>query len=119
MDSLNYSDPLFTIQQLSRKLDIPKSTLRYWEEEFGDIFIPLRTRGGQRRYSSEHISIIREIIKLKKKGMNLASIKTALMDSGHANSHPDFVDIDMLTNRITEMVKSELLEFFRLNGKNQ
>ena len=37
------------------------ATLRFWEKELGEIIIPLRTPGGQRRYKETHISILEQI----------------------------------------------------------
>lgn len=38
--------PLFTIQQISQKCDVPKSTLRFWEKRLGPLFSPIRSPGG-------------------------------------------------------------------------
>jgi len=52
---MNNSEQFYTIQQLSVKLQIPNPTLRFWEKELKGIIIPLRTQGGQRRYSIENL----------------------------------------------------------------
>ena len=110
MDSIKQ---LFTIQQVSTKLNIPKPTLRFWEEELDGIIVPNRTSGGQRRYSSEHISIIEDIAYLKKRGMSLAEIRKQLGNQYKQNG--DFSDsnnIDLLAERIAEAVKAEIYSFF-------
>ena len=58
---------LLTIKQVSRRLNIPKPTLRFWEKELDGIIVPLRNNGGQRHYTPENIAIIEEIKKLRKK----------------------------------------------------
>lgn len=58
---MNRKEHPHTIQQLSAKLNVPKPTLRFWEKEFEGILLPLRTNGGQRRCTSEHVSVIEEI----------------------------------------------------------
>ena len=68
---MNQKEQLHTIQQLSTKLNIPKPTLRFWEKEFEGILLPLRTKGGQRRYAPEHVAVIEEIKMLKKAGLRL------------------------------------------------
>ena len=75
---MNHKEQLHSIQEISTKLNIPKPTLRFWEKEFGGILLPLRTDGGQRRYTSEHVSIIEEIKILKNMGFSLAKIKKKL-----------------------------------------
>jgi DNA-binding transcriptional MerR regulator len=106
--------PLFTIQQISLKLNIPKPTLRFWEKELEGIFIPLRSRGGQRRYTNKHISLIERIRDLRKKGRTLTEIKETLKSI--ENKHRDNTDlrqIDHIANRIAEVVKEEVYSLFR------
>jgi DNA-binding transcriptional MerR regulator len=69
---------LISIQKVSALLKVPKPTLRFWEKELDGILIPLRTEGGQRRYTVENIAVIEEIKKLKSKGMSLPEIKRKL-----------------------------------------
>ena len=110
MDSIKQ---FFTIQQVSTKLNIPKPTLRFWEEELDGIIVPNRTPGGQRRYSSEHISIIEDIAYLKKGGMSLTEIRKQLGNQYKQNG--DFSDsnnIDLLAERIAEAVRAEIYSFF-------
>jgi len=54
-------DMEYKIQDVSEKLQIPKSTIRYWETEFPELVRPKRTNGRQRRYSEEDISNLRQI----------------------------------------------------------
>ncbi len=82
---MNQKEQFHSIQQLSTKLNISKTTLRFWEKEFEGILLPLRTNGGQRRYTPEHVSIIGEIKMLKKAGLSLAKIKIMLGNSYHSH----------------------------------
>ena len=122
---MHSKEQLHSIQQLSTKLDIPKPTLRYWEKEFEGILLPLRTEGGQRRYAAEHVSIIEEILMLKKAGLSLIEIKERLEKrkaSGfdmNRTGNEDFNGIDGLAERVADVVKSEILRFFQEeNGKH-
>jgi len=102
---------ILTIQEISRKLDIPKPTLRFWEKEFEGILLPLRTNGGQRRYTPENVSIIVEIKMLKKEGLSLFEIKRKLENSRIGNnSSPE--GIDLLAERVAEVVRSVVVRFF-------
>ena len=110
--TMNSQERLFTIQQLSLKFNIPKPTLRFWEKELGGIIAPLRTSGGQRRYTSEHISKIEKVQKLKREGLSLTEIKRELhKDEISDNSISN--KIDLLANRIAEVVKEEISSFFQ------
>lgn len=62
---------IYRIREVSELLDIPSSTLRYWEDCF-DIFTPKRTASGQRRYTDKDIEVCREIIRLlRDKGLSI------------------------------------------------
>ncbi len=110
--------PYSTIKQVSQITGIPSYTLRFWEKEFEGILVPLRTNGSQRRYTSEHVSIIEEISLLKKAGLSLADIKTKLgkgqmSEAGSQRSGDERTDgIDLLAERVAEVVRSEVLRFF-------
>ena len=134
---MDIHEQAITIQQVSQKLDVPKPTLRFWEREFGGILVPLRTNGGQRRYAPEHISVIEEIKMLKKAGLSLVEIKRKLgkgqrsvvrcqksesmpkaeglmSGSGSLKSRDGQMEgIDLLADRVAEVVKSEVLRFFQ------
>ena len=111
---MNQKEQLHSIQQLSTKLNIPKPTLRFWEKEFEGILLPLRTNGGQRRYAAEHVSIIEEIKMLKKAGLSLIEIKRKLGNRYNgSNSNRD--GIDLLAERVAEVVKMEVRRFLKVN----
>ncbi len=108
---MNFQEQNLTILEISQKLDIPKPTLRFWEKEFSGILVPLRTKGGQRRYSAEHISVIEKIITLKKAGLSLGEIKKKLGNGDNGNNfNPESIDI--LAERVAEIVRSEVIRFF-------
>ena len=106
-----HENGLLTIEAVSRQLRIPKHTLRFWEKEFEGILIPSRTPGGQRRYTSENIVRIEEINRLRKNGMGLAEIKRKLMMNPQGGpTGPG--RIDLLADRLAEVVKAEVRQFF-------
>ena len=81
--------------------------------------VPLRTNGGQRRYAPEHVSVIKKIKLLKKAGLSLAKIKKKLgkglmSEAGNQRSGDGGTDgIDLLAERVAEVVKMEVLRFFQ------
>jgi len=95
-------------------LKIPKPTLRFWEKKLEGALVPLRTMGGQRRYTIEHISILEEIQKLKKEGMRLTDIKRTL-GNGETTHHQnlDLNGMDILVQRIARVVGKEIAGFFK------
>jgi len=117
---MDHQQQLFTIQQLSRKLKIPKPTLRFWEKELDGILAPLRTQGGQRRYTPEHISIIKEIKNLRSKRESLAEIKRELNNRDKASrTHLNSSRMDSLANRVAEVVRDEVYRFFEREYKER
>ncbi len=103
-----------TIKQVSHMTGIPSHTLRFWENEFGNILKPLRTSGGQRRYSEKEISVISEIKKLKEAGRTLDDIKRKL------NGHDDkmaFIKntrgVEQLADKVAEIVRNEIHNYFK------
>lgn len=86
-------------------------TLRFWEKTLSGIIVPLRTKGGQRRYTKQHLNIISEIKQMKKTGLSLSDINVK-MDDTNKNGEGERVDkIDLLANQIAEVVKSSIYDF--------
>lgn len=78
------------IKDISDKLEVPVSTIRYWQHEFTELIIPQRTEGGQRRYSQDDFAVFSRIKTLVYgQGRSLASAKE-LIQSGASSG----VDID-------------------------
>lgn len=108
---MDQKEQLYSIQQISTKLNIPKPTLRFWEKELEGLLLPLRTNGGQRRYTSKHVFVIEEIKMLKKAGLSLVEIKRKLGNSCRINNS-NINGIDLLADSVAEVVRLEILRFF-------
>ena len=102
----------YSIQEVSEKLNITKHTLRFWEKKLHGVFVPHRTRGGQRRYTREHITLIGEIIRLKNEGMSLRDIRQKLSGENEINI-AELVNgsIDTVADQIAEVVRSAVYRF--------
>jgi len=117
---MDQHEQTLSIQDLSLKLEIPKSTLRFWEREFEGFLVPLRTKGGQRRYTAENIIIIKKVKRLREKGVSLAATHAHLMKEYPAKMdkvHPN--RIDFLANRVAEVVRDEVCRFFQKEGRQR
>jgi DNA-binding transcriptional MerR regulator len=105
---------MLTIQQVSRRLRVTKHTLRFWEKQLEGLLTPLRTQGGQRRYTPDHICVIEEIKRLKQKGLSLIDIKDKLSNSLHtAEGSSNSNRIDILANQIAEIVRSTVYDILQ------
>ena len=109
----NFSEP-YSIQHVSKMTNVSTHTLRFWERELNGIIAPLRTKGGQRRYTSYHLAIIEEVKSLKKKGLSLSDIKRLLDKSKDGVQTVNDKDrIDLLADQIAKVVKSTLYNFLK------
>lgn len=103
---------LLTISEVSERLKIPKHTLRFWGREFGDLLTPQRTKGGQRRFTSEDLYWIKQIAKFRGRGMSLSRIKTELAQGGRET--PSFEgSLELLASRVSDLVKAEVYHFLK------
>ena len=102
-----------TIQEMSEKAGVTCHTLRFWERELEGLIVPLRTKGGQRRYTADHLAVIEEIKRFKTQGLSLPDIKTALENpenpiaTSNSESH-----LDLLAERIHQVVRTTIYAFF-------
>jgi DNA-binding transcriptional MerR regulator len=99
----------YSIQEASERANVSKHTLRFWERELNGIIVPLRTNGGQRRYTQQDLTVIDEIKKLKVMGHSLPDIKQIL--NGRYPTINGKEKIDLLADKIAEVVKSTLYSF--------
>jgi DNA-binding transcriptional MerR regulator len=108
------SSPLFSIQQISQKCDVPKSTLRFWEKRLDPLFSPIRSPGGQRRYVQEHVDLIGRIKQLQADGLSLEDMRQALEQTLSPDPEPtEVVGLDRLADRVAGLVKEEVYRFLR------
>lgn len=115
MNETYLDSPQYTIQQLSEILNVPKPTLRFWEKELEGIVVPFRTPGGQRRYTTTHITILERIKALRDSGKSIPEIKDYFNNGlSNGNQIDNETAIDILTERIAELVKMEVSKFLKM-----
>jgi DNA-binding transcriptional MerR regulator len=101
-----------TIREVSDRAGISKHTLRFWERELNGVIVPLRTKGGQRRYTLEHVLLVEEIKRLKTRGLSLNDIKRDLNHRFNSETeHYNHQRADVLANKIAEMVRTAIFSF--------
>ncbi|MEW6501186.1 MAG: UDP-N-acetylglucosamine 4,6-dehydratase (inverting) [Thermodesulfobacteriota bacterium] len=101
----------FKIKEVSQKIGIPVSTIRFWQKEFGSVVAPERTNGGQRRYSDRDIANlerIKELVYTNK--LSIAQAKRTLK----GNSGVDNIDWSRQTILLTGGTGSFGKHFCRL-----
>ncbi|MEV8015791.1 MerR family transcriptional regulator [Streptomyces sp. NPDC086554] len=68
--------PLYTIGQVADMLDVQLAFLRRLDEQ--EIVVPVRSAGGQRRYSRREIDQVAEALQLIGEGVTLAGVRHVL-----------------------------------------
>jgi DNA-binding transcriptional MerR regulator len=102
----------YSIQEVSKMASVSKHTLRFWEKSLTGVIIPLRTKGGQRRYTKKHLQVINEIKRMKQKGLSLNDIKAKMCKSLNLPGRDEkSMKIDILANQIAEVVKASIYDF--------
>ena len=108
------SDRTYSNGETSRQAKISRHTLRYWEKALGGIIEPLRTQGGQRRYTLEHLQLLEEVKRLKRKGLSLAAIQEELSCALDLEKpDPDSARLELLVDFIAETVRASVYRFFQ------
>lgn len=78
----------YKIKEISEKLGVPVSTIRYWQKEFGRFIKPAKTEGGQRRYSKDDAALfaqLKELLHVKK--ITIGNARRLLTEGGMAVRH--------------------------------
>lgn len=70
----DYSKQYYKIGEVSEMLEIPASTLRFWEKSFPQIK-PIKTKKGDRLYTPKDIEVLKNIHYLShNKGVKLSQV---------------------------------------------
>ena len=105
----NTNEYFSSINDVSKRLDVPAHTLRYWEKQFPVAIRPTTGAGGRRYYRAETVEkliVIRDL--LYKHGLTIAGVKKLLRDGNLPtsvdevlmgdNGTPNFVAAPALEN---------------------
>ena len=66
-----------TIGEVETRTGVPVATLRSWEQRFG-FPAPLRSTGGQRRYTAAQVEQVRQVLAERARGLGLAAAVAAV-----------------------------------------
>jgi DNA-binding transcriptional MerR regulator len=94
----------YSIGEVAEMLDVPVSTVRFWENEF-DILKPMKNKKGNRLFAPADIKNLRIIHSLvKEQGMTLSGAKKKL------SAKWDETDHKFEINESLQRIKTMLLE---------
>lgn len=95
----------YSMSEVKRMLDLPSSTLRYWEEQFSQLS-PRKDEHGNRYYTEKDIDFIKQVKYLRDNLhiTRIAAIKNEL------RSNAKQVDVRQKASDILLQIRSELIE---------
>ena len=82
-----------SINDVSKRLNVPAHTLRYWEKQFPVAIRPTTGAGGRRYYRTEtvaRLTVIRDL--LYTHGMTIAGVKKLLRDGNLPTTADEVLD---------------------------
>ena len=81
---------LYSIKEASELTDVPAHTLRHWERKIPGFLQPVRTKGGQRRYTGDCLDKIRKLdYYVNAKGMSLVGAKRMIQEGHDLGGSPE------------------------------
>lgn len=84
MENKDVKKIYYSISEVASMLDIPASTLRYWEKELATVN-PRRSQGGTRRYTEADIKELRVVHRLvKSEGHTIEGVKKIMRSRRNA-----------------------------------
>lgn len=89
----NTNEYFASINEVSKRLNIPAHTLRYWEKQFPVAIRPTTGAGGRRYYRTEtvaRLTVIRDL--LYTHGMTIAGVKKLLRDGNLPTTADELLD---------------------------
>ena len=108
------TDVLYSISQVNALTGVPKSTIRFWEKEFEDFLVPLRTVGNQRRYDRSSVEIVERINRLVNlEGYTLEGARRQLEKSNGVGKASDQVlqpDLNGLAETMSDFLLKKLFQ---------
>ncbi len=96
-----------SINDVSKRLDVPAHTLRYWEKQFPTAIRPITGTGGRRYYRPETVdklTVIRDL--LYKNGLTIAGVKKLIHDGKLPRAAADFQPTNIGASVVNNTTKS-------------
>ncbi len=102
----------FSINEVSRLTGVPAHTIRFWEKDFGAYLKPLRTVGGQRRYSSSDVDVIEQIRHFRYERKYTVAGTIEELDRGPLGTP----EIERIVDEMTRLIKRKVMEKITQSG---
>lgn len=113
---------LYSIKETSELTDVAAHTLRLWERKLPDFLHPVRTTGGQRRYTGECLERIRKLdYYVNGKGLSLVGAQRMIEEGQDVEASPQqelrekiLADkrVRQAVEEISDLIRKKILEEF-------
>ncbi len=78
---------IYRIKDVSEKVGVPVSTIRYWQKEFTEFISPVRTKGGQRRYTDSDLEVFSSIKEILRENNRSITEARSELEKYHRTPH--------------------------------
>lgn len=98
----------YSISEVAGELNVPQSTLRFWETEFKNLK-PAKNRRGVRLYSKKDIELLRRIVYLtKEKSYTLEGAKKELAKKDDSKNNDEVLQTLLELKRFFVKLKEQV-----------
>lgn len=105
---------LYSIKEASELTDVPPHTLRFWERKIPGFLKPVRTDGGQRRYTAECLEKIRKLdYYVNHKGMTLVGARRMIEEGLEPDSTERELKDKILADKRVRQAVEEIVDLIR------
>jgi MerR family transcriptional regulator/heat shock protein HspR len=105
---------LYSIKEASELTDVPSHTLRFWERKIPGFLSPVRTEGGQRRYTTECLHKIRKLdYYVNHKGLTLVGARRMIEEGIEPSSAEKDLKDKVLADKRVRQAIDEIVELIR------
>ena len=112
----NTNEYFASINDVSKRLNVPAHTLRYWEKQFPVAIRPTTGAGGRRYYRTETVAkliVIRDL--LYTHGLTIAGVKKLLRDGNLPSSADELLVNPPVVQDMTNVVAAPSVDMSDLN----
>ena len=112
----NTNEYFASINDVSKRLNVPAHTLRYWEKQFPVAIRPTTGAGGRRYYRTETVAkliVIRDL--LYTHGLTIAGVKKLLRDGNLPSSADELLMNPPVVQDMTNVVAVPSVDISDLN----
>ncbi|KAB2333340.1 MerR family transcriptional regulator [Cytobacillus depressus] len=112
----------YTIQEVSKMMNIPPGTLRQWEKDLEGLLIIPRSKQGARFYTENEVNMLETIKQMRSKNLSKEMIKELFKQRLHSEASSETVETSLApaTTEINETKQNEMdmlyaaMESFRI-----